>query len=1422
MSAAISIRKGYERILPIELRKKMKTKIQFKSVKKHLILWFIVVALLPTTAIMSITYIKRAAFIKEEVFDKLRAIRDLKVNQVNTWIDERIGDILTVSQDREIRDIEKLFARKQHTSNYVQPLSNVRKILENYLRNYRAYHELFIINPISGRVEVSTNKQHEGTDRSTNPYFTEPMRTKQVYIKGIYYSETLRKTSMAIATPVFCPANQGKHIVGIIVARIYLEDSLYALILKRTGMGKTGETLIVNKDRFALNELRWHERAPLKLKIAAESASLASQGKTGILECRDYRGEKVLSAYTHIEKAGWEFVAKQDLKEIYAPIRSMIRDTLILFFFSALLVYILAIVLAGGIARPVLEMTKIAKNMAKGDFSARNVVASVDELGYLAQSFNSMADSVASQIEIQKGTSEIRETMLNANELTAFRKNILRKLLEVTDSNMGAYCLHNPKNHTFEHVTSIGIGTELLEPFDASIFEGEFGNILATKSISHIKNIPEDTVFKFKTFIGTVLPKEIITIPVVIDNIVESVISIGSLNAYSKESLEILNHVWIVMNTGISNLLANDKTRRLAAELNEKNQELEAQAEELKAQAEELQSQAEELQQTSEELQEQNLELQAQRQQVEETNRLKSEFLSNMSHELRTPLNSVMALSRVLMMQAKEKLSEKEWSYLEIIERNGKNLLSLINNILDLSKIEAGKIDVSPKLFPLSSTVETIMERLEPLAQDKGIKLGQEIPDDLPLIESDIMRVDQILQNLVGNAIKFTDQGSVTVSAHKDAENIYIEVSDTGIGISNKDLPHIFEEFRQVDGTSARSYEGTGLGLSIAYRAARMLGGTISVKSTSGEGSTFTLILPIRWQGIAPVYTPEISKAPAGIEPAPKTVLVVDDEPNALTMISDYLSGEGYNIITATSGEEAIRLAQRHLPFAITLDLIMPEMDGLEVLQELKKRPETANIPVLIVSVSDDRETGIALGAVGFITKPVNKELLIAEINRIGGPSPYSIVVADDNEIDRNDMARAIEQEGMKAIIAENGNICMDLIKEAVPDILVLDLIMPEMDGFQVLDRVRSDPESRDLPVIVVTAKDLSAEEKKKLRGNVSSVLAKSHTTSTALLEKIRKIFAGIERRKKDAKAGGREAFDRILMVEDNEAAIIQIKAVLEHAGYIVDVARGGQEALDYMSRIIPCGIILDLMMPEVDGFQVLDKMRGTKATAKVPVLVLTARDLTPEDLSKLSANNIQQLIQKGDIDRQGLLFKIRSMLGGKPRVGFETGNLKLETPKPGAEQSETVRSKGGQARIQHRKMGTEQPARGKAGKSATILVVEDNPDNMTSIKAVLQNKYEILEATDGEKGLNMALTGQPDLVLLDMSLPKMDGFTVVRKVKEDREAGSIPVIGLTARAMKGDRKKVIDAGCDDYISKPIDPEKVLAKLGKWLSGSED
>lgn len=1243
-------------------------KFAFKSIRSKLTFWFVILGLAPLLIGILITYHQQIRSIEEETFDKLITIRDLKVQALEDWIDEKESWMKSVSEDKEFRELEQFFQKKVFDKPDYRIIKNMRRILKRHLINFDDFFELLIINRYSGKVIVSTNSDNEGMDESQDPSLTEFLAIEDCYIKDIHLSRFYHVPAMAFAIPIRCIQHNGKHVIGILVARVNLGESLFAFLLNRTGLGKTGETLIVNKDVVALNELIWHENAPLDLQIQAEPAVNAVRGKTGIIETADYRGENVLAAYTYIPRTGWGFVAKQDMAELYAPIKSMTVNFISLICGTILSVVILVFFLARSSARPIVEMAATADKIQKGDFSARNHVTGVDETAVLAETFNILADFIESQLELREMNDEITQTLVDAKDLPAFRTNILKKIVKVTGSQMGVYFVLNSDTNIFEPFTSIGVTPGILKPFDAPTLEGELGMVVETEKIAHIKDIPEDSIFRFRTFTGTILPKEIISIPVIIDGVVSGIVSLASIKPYPLKVFDIMEQPWRRgFGTALSNMQANAETARLAAELKETNQEL-------AAQSEELESQAEELQQTADELQEQNVELELQGKQVEEANRLKSEFLSNMSHELRTPLNSVMALSRVLIRQAKDKLSEEELNYLKIIARNGKSLLALINDILDLAKIEAGNMDVNLKLFSLDSAVETIMERLEPLAEEKDIEMHLKIPDDLPKIESDEVRVHQILQNIIGNAVKFTAKGSVTASGRSDGENIHIEVTDTGIGIANKDLPYIFEEFRQVDGSSARAYEGTGLGLTIAYRAARVLGGELRVQSVLGKGSKFTLTLPIKWPDIMPEPRPVAPMPPVEIEQPRKTVLVVDDAPDVAAMIADYLIREGYDALTTTSGKQALELAEKHQPFAITLDIVMPDMDG-----------------------------------------------------------------------------------------------------------------------FAVLEMIRSDPATRNLPVIVVTAKDLTAEDREKLTGKVSSILAKSDTTSTALLEEIKKILGNIEKFHKYPESRKLKAVNRILLVEDNEAAMIQVKTVLESEGYGVDVAQGGKQALEYIKDTIPNGIILDLMMPEVDGFEVLQSIRSHEATAHIPILILTAKDLTQEDLKKIKNNNIKQLIQKGDVAREDLLVKVKSMLGEKTHAAIET-----PVPKSKIQQPEPARER-------------------KTAGISTILVVEDNPDNMVSIKAVLQNKYTLLEATDGEEGLKKALTKGPDLILLDMSLPGMDGFTVAGKLKEEEKTRHIPIIAVTARAMKGDRETILEAGCDDYMSKPIDSEIVLKKIEDWI-----
>jgi CheY-like chemotaxis protein len=575
-----------------------------------------------------------------------------------------------------------------------------------------------------------------------------------------------------------------------------------------------------------------------------------------------------------------------------------------------------------------------------------------------------------------------------------------------------------------------------------------------------------------------------------------------------------------------------------------------------------------------------------------------------------------------------------------------------------------------------------------------------------------------------------------------------------------------------------------------------------------GEGSVFTLFLPVsgpgpgaaaskRKEGAVQLSLPAVA-SPGGSER--KLVLVVDDDPRDASLIAGFLSKEGYDAMTAFSGKEALRLAVLHRPFAITLDVVMPDMDGWEVLGALKENPSTAAIPVIIVSMAEDRETGLALGAIGVVSKPVDPDALLAEVRRVAPQGRASVLVVDDQMADRRLMTGILESDGLEVREARDGRECLEMLHERAVDVVTLDLVMPGMGGFEVLEHLRQDPVTRHLPVIIVTAHDLSAKEREALKGTVVSVVEKSRLASGDLLHEVAQILERIGKKPSTRARHG----NRILLVEDSEPAIIQIRMVLAAEGYDVDVARNGEEALVKMEQAPPDGIILDLMMPGMDGLTVLDRMRGTPATATTPVLILTAKDLTPEDLHRLSSNNVQQLIQKGDVDRSGLLEKVRRLL----RRESKTERKASETP-PSAP---SFAGAPGAAVVPKRN-----PRMRAAGAVPRILAVEDNPDNMATLRAILKERGTLLEARDGEEGLAVARTALPDLILLDMSLPRMDGATVVALLRMDPTTRDIPVVALTAHAMKGDRERLLAAGCDDYLSKPLDVHRLLELVERWL-----
>jgi diguanylate cyclase (GGDEF)-like protein len=529
---------------------------------------------------------------------------------------------------------------------------------------------------------------------------------------------------------------------------------------------------------------------------------------------------------------------------------------------------------------------------------------------------------------------------------------------------------------------------------------------------------------------------------------------------------------------------------------------------------------------------------------LKEMDRLKAEFLSNLSHELRTPLTSIIGFSELLLDKIPGPLNNDQEEYVKNMQGSGQHLLELINNLLDLSKIKAGKMEMHTKEFYIRNLIQVVTSTIAPLVNKKGLHLETSIEEDISHIYADEGKLKQCLLNLLSNAVKFTPAGGqiqidVRSSSLADQPALMISIKDTGIGIKKEDTHKIFEEFRQAEGSYTREYQGTGLGLPITRRFVEMHGGKIWVESETGKGSKFVMLIPTRIayvptetreekaEAVAetvveiPQFRPEleqeISALALEMEPAMAKremeqlrILVVEDDPKTSQLLNLYLTEAGYQVEQAYDGETALEMAKALKPFAITLDIMLPKMDGWEVLQKLKSIPETRDIPVIIVSIIENQELGLSLGAAGYFTKPIDHRSLLDSLRKQQDASrvrkkPLSVLMIDDDPEIIQLIEAFLEAEGISLIKARNGETGFNLAIETHPDLIILDLLMPDVNGFEVIDRLKQHPTAKNIPVIICTGKDLTTEEKRILTGQIREVIHKGKSLREDLIYEVRK-----------------------------------------------------------------------------------------------------------------------------------------------------------------------------------------------------------------------------------------------------------------------------------------------------------------------------
>lgn len=512
-------------------------------------------------------------------------------------------------------------------------------------------------------------------------------------------------------------------------------------------------------------------------------------------------------------------------------------------------------------------------------------------------------------------------------------------------------------------------------------------------------------------------------------------------------------------------------------------------------------------------IQERDTQLTAAKLRAEGASETKSAFLANMSHELRTPLNAIIGYSELLQEEAEEVGQEGFVPELHKITTAGRHLLALINDILDLSKIEAGRMELYLETTDIRGMVEDVVATVQPMLEKNRNTLTVNCSDSIGTMRADLIKLRQILFNLLSNASKFAKEGSITVDIVKEqvegADWVSFAVSDSGIGMTPEQMGKLFEAFSQVDTSTTREFGGTGLGLAISRKMSEMMGGEINVKSVHGKGSTFTVHLPV--EVVLPEGEEELQKdrsPEVSVQSRSGTVLVIDDDPRVREILGRFLAKEGFGVATASTGKEGLLLAKKLRPMAVTLDVLMPKVDGWEVLAALKADPELADIPVIMLTILDDKSKGYALGASDYLTKPIDRIRLATVLEKYRSESPpYQVLIVEDDKSSRAEMRSCLEQEGWSISEAENGRIALELMADSKPTVIVLDLMMPEMDGFQLVDELQAREEWSTIPIVVVTAKDLTKNEHKQLNRQAIQILQKGEYSQEQLLNHVRDVL---------------------------------------------------------------------------------------------------------------------------------------------------------------------------------------------------------------------------------------------------------------------------------------------------------------------------
>jgi len=967
--------------------------------------------------------------------------------------------------------------------------------------------------------------------------------------------------------------------------------------------------------------------------------------------------------------------------------------------------------LADNLTNQVRAIAEVATAVTKGDLTRSIQVEASGEVAELKDNINTMIDNLrlttdrnTEQDWLKTNLARFTGMLQGQRDLATVGRMLLSELAPLVNAQQGVI---------YQMETEESSGLALLSAFaddgqnghrqHLQVGEGLIGQCVLEKRRMLITDLPAHTV-PIRSGLFQAAPRNVIVLPVLFEDQVKAVIELASLNAFTASHLAFLEQLTASIGIVLNSIEATMQTEGLLKQSQQLAAELQTQQKELQQTNEQLAQKAQQLAVQNVEVERKNQEIEQARRAVEEkaaelalTSKYKSEFLANMSHELRTPLNSILILGQQLSDNPDGNLTPRQVEFARTIHGAGTDLLNLISDILDLSKIESGTVTVDAEEVFFTNLLEMVARPFRHEAENRRLTFDVHMDPHLSRsLVTDSKRLQQVLKNLLSNAFKFTEQGGVRLSVSAAAGGwstdhpilkgaasvVAFEVSDTGIGIPFEKQKIIFEAFQQADAGTSRKYGGTGLGLAISRELAYLLGGEIQLRSTPGSGSTFTLYLPQTY--VSPslssvmvtdgeaVPTPSLTAFPAvgvserpvelisddrdDLQPDDTVLLIVEDDPHYARVLSDLARDQGFKVIVAMRGADALDLARQYQPTAVSLDVFLPDMLGWTVLSHLKQDPATRHIPVQIVTLDEDRQHGLARGAFSFVTKPTTTEGLEVALSRIRAyamPRRKRLLVVEDNAAEQLSIMELLGHHDIDIAVADTGEAALAALRRQPFDCVVLDLRLPDMSGFEVLECIRDDAGVSDLPVVVFTGKELSPEEDIRLHTLARSVVVKGVESPERLLDEtalfLHRVVADLPPEKQQMLDRLHSSDDdlvgkKVLVVDDDVRNIFALSSVLERRGMAVLTAGTGHEAIAMLDSTPDLAIVLmDIMMPEMDGYETMQVIRQNPSLRRLPIIALTAKAMKGDREKCLEAGASDYLAKP--VNTEQLLSALRMWL---------------------------------------------------------------------------------------------------------------------------------------------------------------------------------